>query len=123
MTKELDFFGELLMKKFRDIALEMIEGLCENRFDSPGHRVFQNDLAKLSDEHRKIVQDTVGYCVDGALNDFLHHFDKELRRKKARMQLTVDQVNLIEQCAGLREQLDGLTGWKRRFSKYAETAK
>ncbi len=83
MENELDHLGKLLMTRLRDVAFECVEGLCENRFDSPGHREFQKLLASMSPDQREIVRDTVQYCVDGALNDFLFYLDKETAQKKA----------------------------------------
>jgi hypothetical protein len=118
MSNELDYLGEFIMKHFRDVALECIEGLCEGRFDSPGHRRFQDELASLSASDKKLVQQTLAYCVDGGLNDFLFHLDKAMRSKKKRIQLLVDGVLCTDLTDGLHKKLHGLDGWKEKFSKF-----
>lgn len=124
MENELDHLGKLLMTRLRDVAFECVEGLCEDRFDSPGHRAFQKLLSSMSPEQREIVRDTVQYCVDGALNDFLFHLDKELRRKKPALRLEAGGICVTEQTANLQKELYGATGWKARFSQFKEiTAK
>lgn len=124
MENELDHLGKLLMERLRDVAFECVEGLCENRFDSPGHRAFQKLLASMSPEQREIVRDTVQYCVDSALNDFLFYLDKELRRKKPTLRLEAGGISVTEQSANLQKELYGATGWKAKFSHFREiTAK
>ena len=124
MENELDHLGQLLMTRLRDVAFECVEGLCENRFDSPGHRAFQRLLATMTPEQKEIVRDTVQYCVDGAMNDFLFYLDKELRRKKPTLRLEAGGVSVTEQTANLQKELFGPTGWKVRFSQFKEiTAK
>jgi hypothetical protein len=78
----------------------------------------------MSPEQREIVRDTVQYCVDGALNDFLFHLDKELRRKKPTLRLETGGISVTEQTESLQKELYGATGWKARFSHFREiTAK
>jgi hypothetical protein len=48
MDNQLDYLGKLLMTRFRDVAFECIEGLYENKFDSPGYRDFQDMLSTMS---------------------------------------------------------------------------
>ena len=117
MSKKVDYLGEFIMKHFRDVALECAEGLCEGRFDSPGHRRFQEELAALSGPEKKLVQQTLAYCIDGGLNDFLFHLDKEVRTKK-RIQLLIDGVDCSELSDGLHQELHGPKGWKEAYSKY-----
>ena len=120
MENELDHLGKLLMTRLRDVAFECVEGLCENQFDSPGHRAFQRLLASMSPEQREIVRDTVQYWVDCALNDFLFHLDKELRRKNPTLRLEAGGICVTEQTANLQKELYGAAGWKARFSHFRE---
>jgi hypothetical protein len=123
MSKDLDYLGEFLMKHFRDVALECAEGLCEGRFDSPGHRRFQKELEPLPAETKKLIQESLAYCLDGAMNDFLFHVDAESRKKK-RLQLFVDGVDATKFTEGLHRELHGDDGWMTRFSSFAaNTAK
>jgi hypothetical protein len=75
MSSEIDYFGEFLMKHFRDVALECADGLCDNKYDSPNHRKFQDELQSLSEAQKALLKRTLGYCLDGAMNDFLFHLD------------------------------------------------
>src|SRR6478736_5929215 len=117
MNKDLDYLGEFLMKHLRDVALECAEGLCEGRFDSPGHRRFQEELEPLPAQTKKLIQESLAYCLDGAINDFLFHLDAEGRGKK-RLRLLVDGVESSELTKGLHRELHGGEGWKRRFSNF-----
>ena len=117
MNKENDYLGEFTMKHFRDVALECAEGLCEARFDSPGHRKFQEELLALSDSQKKLLQHTLAYCIDGGLNDFLFHLDDETRKKK-RIELLIDGIPCSEFSDGLHRELHGKSGWKETFSKF-----
>ena len=123
MSKELDYLGDFLMKHFRDVALECAEGLCEGRFDSPGHRRFQEELEPLPPQTKKLIQESLAYCLDGAMNDFLFHLDAE-GRKGDRIEVLVDGVEVTELTEGLHRDLHGDEGWQNRFSKFdAITAK
>lgn len=123
MSKELDYLGDFMMKRFRDVALECAEGLCEGRFDSPGHKRFQDELDGLPPQTKKLLQESLAYCLDGAMNDFLFHLDDECR-KKGRIRLLVDGVEATDATEGLHRELHGDEGWKSRFSTFeAITAK
>lgn len=123
MNKKIDYFGEFIIKHFRDVALECVEGLCEEKFDSPGHRAYQKEIASLSDNEKRILKETLAYCIDGGLNDFLFHLDKEGRLKK-RIRVIIDGLESTDLSEGLHKELHGKNGWKNRFSKFdAITAK
>lgn len=117
MSKEINYLGDFIMKHFRDVALDCAEGLCEGRFDSPGHRRFQEEIAVLSDSEKKLIQQTLAYCIDGGLNDFLFHLDKETRTKK-RIQVLLDGVSCSELSEGLHRELHGPEGWIASYSKH-----
>jgi hypothetical protein len=71
MHTDLDFLGELFVRKFRNTAVTCVQGLCEEQFDSPGHREYQRLIRDLSAEQKELLQNVVRYCVEGALNDTL----------------------------------------------------
>jgi hypothetical protein len=117
MSKEIDYLGKFIMRHFRDVALECAEGLCKGRFDSPGHRKFQEELSALLDAQKMLLQQTLAYCIDGGLNDFLFQLDHEVRKKK-RIQLLVDGVDCAELSDALHREMHGPKGWKQVYSKY-----
>ena len=61
------------------------------------------------------MERVVTYCVEGALNDFLHHLDAEMRRKNATIQVTVNGKALSSNPEKLGPQLWGPTGWLARY--------
>lgn len=68
---EVDKFGQLLVTRLRDGALDFFDGLARGHWKSPSTRRLQADLAKLSREQRDIVRRCVVACVDRGMHDFL----------------------------------------------------
>lgn len=52
MKSTTDILGQLLMENFRDVAIGGIEGLCEEKFDSPNHNKIQNEISHFSEHDR-----------------------------------------------------------------------
>lgn len=124
MADKIDYFGKFLMAHLRDAAIDIATGLCEDRFDDPGNRKFQAALASMPTAGRKLLLETVAYSIDAAMNEFLAQLDREMRSKKKRLLVTVDETPCTELSAALHKELHGPKGWKARFSEFkAITAK
>jgi hypothetical protein len=117
MSAEIDFFGEFLVRNFRNTAIECVEGLCRDDFDSPGHREYQKLISTLPDEQKEVLQKVVRYCVEGALNDTLYQLGLELNKKKPRIQIQVDGLPLASAAGptSLHSRLWGPTGWLSQY--------
>lgn len=117
MPRVTDFFGEFLMNHFRDGVLECVNGLCDGKFDSPGHRQFQNELEGFTEDQKDLLKRTVAYCMDGGMNNLLFDLDSELRKGK-RIQILVDGQQISDDSEALHRELWGPSGWIAKFSKY-----
>jgi hypothetical protein len=117
LSAEIDFLGKFFVRNFRNTAMECVQGLCREKFDSPGQREYQKLISTLSDEQKEVLQKVVRYCVEGALNDTLYRLDLELNKKKPRIQIQVDGKSLANTGAppALHSRLWGQTGWLNRY--------
>ena len=64
-------FGELIITRLRDNAIEQYDGLAQNRWKAPALQQLQAELASLTDEQRSIVRRCVISAVDTGMHDFL----------------------------------------------------
>jgi hypothetical protein len=117
LSAEIDFLGEFFVRNFRNTAMECVDGLCLEKFQSPGHREYQQLISTLSDEQKELLQKVVRYCVEGALNDTLYQLDLEINKKKPRIQILIDGKSLANTGAppALHSRLWGATGWLNRY--------
>jgi len=90
MPPHIEHFGEFVVRNLLNVADECVHGLCRGVFKSPGHRDYQELIRPLPDEHKHVIEAVTKYCTERALNDFLYHFDKEMRKKNPRIHLIVD---------------------------------
>lgn len=118
MSPHVDFFGEFVVKNFLNVINACVQGLCQGIFKSPGHREYQELIRPLPDEHKQVIEAVTKYCAEGALNDFLFHLDKEMRKDNPRIQLIVDgEPVTLEGMKGLHSLLWGNDGWISRYGK------
>jgi hypothetical protein len=116
-TPELDKFGQLLVTKLRDSALDFFDGLARSQWKRPSTGKLQADLATLSPEQREIVRRCVVACVDRGLGGFLfalseaHDFGRQIA-------VMVDGKNIAELSDGLQGEPYGQDGWVARFGKH-----
>lgn len=117
MHSDIDFLGELFVRKFRNTAVSCVKGLSEERFDSPGHREYQRLILSLSGEQKELLQKVVRYCVEGALNDTLYTLDAELNKKNPRLTISIDGESLSseESPSVMHSRLWGTEGWLKRY--------
>ena len=124
MSQKIEFFGEFVVRNFLNVANECVQGLCRGIFKSPGHREYQELIRPLPDEHKHVIEAVTKYCTEGALNDFLYHLDKEMRKKNPRIQLVVDGEPIsLEGSKDLNSMLWGKEGWLARYGKTNEKEK
>lgn len=118
MSPNIEFFGEFVVKKFLNVANECVQGLCRGIFKSPGHHEYQELIHPLPDEQKRVIEAVTKHCAEGALNDFLYHLDKEMRKKNPRIQLVIDGIPInLEGSKGLHSMLRGQEGWLARYGK------
>jgi len=115
MSEKADIIGQFVMQNLRDVALDLCDGLCEERFSSPGHKELQIELRQLTEVQKKLVRKCVAYCVDGALNDFIYRLEDV--KSTTPISLTVVSREGIS-TDRLHRKLHGRDGWKERFSKF-----
>jgi hypothetical protein len=113
----LDKFGEFVVTKFRDPAIDHADGLLAARWKAPGLQALQADLRRLTVEQRALVRRCVITALDGGLHDFLFALQEE-HDAGAAIVLTVDGLPVAAESDGLHGEPYGDDGWFARFSKH-----
>lgn len=114
---QADKFGEFVMAKFRDAAIDHVDALLAAHWKAPRLQSLQNDLRCLTPEQRAVVRRCVIEDVDGGLHDFLFALGEEHDSGDAIVVL-VDGENVAAQSDGLHGEPYTDEGWFGRFSKH-----
>jgi hypothetical protein len=115
--KALDTFGEFLVAKFRDAAIDHSDGLLASHWKAPGLQSLQADLRRLTDEQRAVVRRCVIAAVDSGLHDFLFALQEE-HDAGGRIAVLVDGRPVAAESDGLHGEPYSAEGWFARFSKH-----
>ena len=117
MAKALDKFGEFVVAKLRDRAIDHADGLFAGRWKAPGLRALQADLRRLTAEQRAIVRRCVIAAVDSGLHDFLFALQQE-HDAGGGVAVVVDGKPVAAESDGLHGEPYSDEGWFARFSKH-----
>lgn len=117
MAKALDAFGEFVVAKLRDAAIDHADGLLAGRWEAPGLRALQADLRRLTPEQRVLVRRCVVAAVDSGLHDLLFALQEE-HDAGGRVSVVVDGEAVAAESDGLHGEPYGGEGWFARFSKH-----
>jgi hypothetical protein len=118
-TPEVDKFGQLLVTKLRDAALDFFGGLARGHWKSPSTRQLQADIAELSSEQRELVRRCVLACVDRGIHDFLFALS-ESHDCNGGISLVLDGRDIASLSDGLHGEPYGEDGWVAKFGKHPE---
>jgi hypothetical protein len=116
---EVDKFGQLLVTKLRDTALDFFEGLALGHWKSPSLKRLQAGLAGLSPRQHELVRRCVVACVDRGVHDFLFALG-ESHDSDSGIQIVVDGRDIAELSDGLQGEPHGEHGWIAKFGKHPE---
>jgi hypothetical protein len=117
VAKALDKFGEFVVAKLRDAAINHADAVLAARWKAPGLQVLQADLRKLTTEQRAIVRRCVIDAVDIGLHDFLFALQEE-HDAGAEIAVLVDGQPVAAESDGLHGEPYSDEGWFARFSKH-----
>ncbi|MCE9533775.1 MAG: hypothetical protein K8T89_22000 [Planctomycetes bacterium] len=110
-------FGEFIVTKLRDRAIEYADGLLAARWKSPSSKDLQSSLAKLTQAQRALVRRVVIDAVDGGIHDFLFALD-EIKDAGQDISIIVDNQNVAALSDGLHGEPYTDEGWFARYSKH-----
>ena len=119
MSKELDKFGQFLMKNFRDNAIYKINSLFEGHSKAPAYQELQNPLKSFSEEEKEMIKKTFIISLDSGLHDFLFSLQESTENNEG-IELLVDGTNVASQSDGLQGELFTEDGWLSKYSKHGE---
>lgn len=119
MNKELDKFGEFLMKNFRDNAIYKINTLFEGSAKAPAYQDLQNSLKSFNEEEKEILKKAFTISLDSGLHDFLFSLQESTDNHEG-IELLVNGSNVAKQSDGLQGELFTEDGWLSKYSAYGE---
>lgn len=119
MNSELDIFGKLLMKSFRDRALYQLDTLIEGKFNVPSLQKLQESLSTMNENDKEILIQTCIESLDSGIHDFLFALQESSDNKDG-IEIIVNGKNIAELSDGLQGELFTEDGWFAKFSKYGE---
>ena len=115
----LDKFGQFMVAKLRDRAIEKYLLTQDGYWLSPGLQSIQKGLGKLSSEQRQLVLEVVVDVLDTALHDVLFAF-QEAHDCDDGIAVMVDGINVAAVSDGMNGELYSDEGWLARFSRYPD---
>ena len=115
----VDKFGELIITRLRDNAIEQYDGLAQSHWKAPALQQLQADLASLTDEQRAIVRRSVISAVDAGMHGFLFGL-VEAHDGELGIEVFVDGENVVELSDGLHGEQFTDDGWIAKFGAYSE---
>jgi hypothetical protein len=116
-STSLDRFGELLVKSFRDKAIEQNEMLLNGQLKGKAVQLLQARVGELSSAQKDVVRDVVKDLLDVALHDFLFAL-QDAHDRKLGIEVIVDGENVAELSEMLNGEVLGPDGWVERFSSH-----
>jgi hypothetical protein len=113
----LDYFGQFLMKNYRDKTLNTLDVALANKWKSVSLREFQAFLQTLNDQQRKTLSKGFQYLLDSALHDLLFSLQEE-NHFEGRIQILVDGYDVVELSDGIHGEQFGEDGWIEKYSDF-----
>lgn len=115
----LDKFGEFLMQRFRDAAVQKHVLLQQGHWKAPALQSLQGEINKLPEATKSLLLRCVVDAVDTGIHDFLLAL-QESHDLGSGIEVIVDDHNVAATSDGLHGELFGERGWYARFSQRPE---
>lgn len=112
MSKELEEFGELFIKKVRDEAIFKLKALLSGTQKGESARILYPRLSAVG--HKETLEEFGVYVVNEVVHDVLWYFENS---EDYRLVGPSDR-SLADESDGLAGELYSEDGWIARFSDY-----
>jgi hypothetical protein len=116
--ESLDYFGQFLIKNYRDKALKTLEIAIANKWKNKSYKDFQKFLQSLTEQQQKVLFDGFQLMLDGALHDLLFNIQEE-NHFISRIKILVDGYDAIQISDGIHGEQFGENGWIEKYSQYS----
>jgi hypothetical protein len=113
----VDKFGEFVMQKLRDPALDYVDGLLRGHWKAPASAGLQEQLGTLTAKHKEMVRRSVRSSIDTAIHDFLFAL-QERADFEGDIKVLVDGKDVVDLSDGIHGESFGPDGWMARFSTH-----
>jgi len=115
--KILDEFGEIIISRVRDKAINEWEMILNGRMKGISATQIRNLLSGYSVEEIHILEEIIPQVVDTTLHHLLWTFDQFDNLKLLLLDKDGTTCDVKESSDGLPGELYGDSGWIKRFSK------
>jgi hypothetical protein len=114
--KHLDTFGEILIKKVRDVTIHNWDNIIDGKMKGQRSKEIREKLSIFNDEQIEVLKELFPMVVDSTLHHLLWTLEQE---DGIKLSVEVDQkVNSIRDISdGLAGELYTEDGWIMRFSE------
>lgn len=117
MSKPLDYFGEFLMTRVRDEAIEQWDMTLHGKMKDPESKEYAKAFKAMASDSRAIVESLIPKIVDTTLHHLLWALEQD-----EQISLTVEAggktiKRLQDESDGLSGETQGANGWVAKFSK------
>ena len=115
--ESLDYFGQFLMKYFRDRTLMTLENAMKKKWEGGSFTEFQEFLQTLTEHQKKIIFSGFREMIHGALHDLLFGLQEE-NHFTGRIKILVDEYDVVQISDGIHGEQYSKDGWIEKFSTY-----
>ena len=115
----VDKFGELVITKLRDCAIEFFDLAARGNWRAPSLQSLQTELVRQSPEQIDLIRRCLVRAVDHGMHDFLFALAEAHDLGKG-IEVVIDGQNVVSLSDGLHGEQFGDDGWITKFGKYPE---
>ena len=119
MSDLKDKFGEILVRKLRDEALDTFNMLAQTDRIEPTCGDLQSKLSKMTDEQHSVIQETLVMVIDAGIKQFLYTLDYEMTIPGG-IEIRVSGKRMVQTEYELKVEFESPNGWISKFGKYDE---
>lgn len=116
-NRNLDHFGEFVIRSLRDKAIEQFMMLQEGLLVATPMQDLHGRLVAMSKKERELVATIVREVIDTALHDMLFAI-QDAHDRGLGIEVTSRGENVAELSGMLHGEIQGGTGWIARFSRF-----
>lgn len=114
MDKNLNLFGELLMKEVRDTSIQEMDKIIDGKMKGEIAEKIQSELTPL-EGNEEILKKIIPSIIDRTLDSLLFCIEEN-----PEIELLYNGENLVDLSDGLSGELYSDDGWIKKYSKERE---
>lgn len=114
MDKNLNLFGELLMKEVRDTSIQEMDKIIDGKMKGEIAEKIQSELTQL-EGNKEMLKKIIPSIIDRTLDSLLFCIEEN-----PEIELLYNGENLVDLSDGLSGELYSDDGWIKKYSRERE---